>query len=128
MNKLQLSQLFARVTECWSPKIVGELNGQHLKVVKLLGEFPWHHHATEDELFLVVHGSFVLDWRDSLGQSHALELAAGEGVIVPRLTEHRPRAVAEAHVLLFEPAGTLNTGNLRNHLTVDQPEALSDPT
>ena len=100
------------LSEHWQPRIVGELNGQHVKVVKLQGEFVWHHHETEDELFLVLKGTMIMQLRDS-----EVVLREGEFFIVPRGVEHRPVAEEEAHILLFEPAGTLNTGNLRNERT-----------
>jgi len=106
MNKVNLMEKFALFDEHWSPKIVGELNGQHVKLVKFQGEFIWHHHDTEDELFLVVKGRFRMEFRD-----RDVWLEEGEFLIVPRGIEHRPVADEEVHVLLFEPTGTLNTGN-----------------
>ena len=96
----------------WNPRIVGELNGQQVKLVKLKGEFVWHHHENEDEMFLVVKGRFRMELRDK-----HVWLEEGEFIVVPRGVEHRPVAEEEAHVLLFEPASTLNTGNVRNELT-----------
>ena len=119
MQKVALPEKFAEFHEHWSPRIVGELNGQHVKLVKFQGEFVWHHHDHEDELFLVVQGAFRMDYRDTDGREHSLDLTAGEFVIVPRGTDHRPCADQEVHVLLFEPAGTLNTGNIRNERTVE---------
>ncbi len=107
MNKVSLSQKLAQFSEHWHPKIVGELNGQQVKLVKFQGEFVWHQHQLEDELFLVVKGRFRMDFRD---RSEWIE--EGEFVIVPRGVEHRPVAPDEASVLLFEPASTLNTGNV----------------
>ena len=104
---------------------MGELNAQHVKLVKLAGEFVWHHHADEDELFLVVHGWFRMDYRDTNGAERSLELHEGELAIVPRGMEHRPVAEQECHVLLFEPAGCLNTGNVRNERTVEVPERMN---
>ena len=124
MKTINLASALARFTDTWSPRIVGELNGQHVKLVKLSGEFAWHHHEHEDELFLVVHGSFRMDYRESDGREHSLVVSQGEFVIVPRGMEHRPVAEHECHVLLFEPAGCLNTGNVRNERTVDAPERL----
>ena len=106
MNKVNLMEKFALFDEHWSPKIVGELNGQHVKLVKFQGEFVWHHHDTEDELFLVVKGRFRMEFRD-----RDVWLEEGEFLIVPCGIEHRPVADEEVHVLLFEPTGTLNTGN-----------------
>lgn len=106
MDKVNLADKFALFAEHWSPKIAGELNGQHVKLVKFQGEFVWHTHEHEDELFLVVHGSFRMEFRD-----REVWLEAGEFLIVPRGVEHRPIADEEVHVLLFEPTSTLNTGN-----------------
>jgi mannose-6-phosphate isomerase-like protein (cupin superfamily) len=126
MQKVRLEQMFAQFSEHWSPRIVGELNGQHVKLAKFQGAFDWHYHADEDEMFLVVHGSFRMDYREPDGSEHSLDVAAGEFLIVPRGTEHRPIADEECHVLLFEPAGTLNTGNIRSEKTVDNPAKLVD--
>jgi mannose-6-phosphate isomerase-like protein (cupin superfamily) len=103
----------------WDPKIVGELNGQQVKLVKFLGPFVWHHHEAEDELFLVVRGWFTMEFRD-----RSVTVREGEFVIVPRGVEHRPVAKEEVHVLLFEPASTLNTGNVRGERTVPEPERI----
>jgi mannose-6-phosphate isomerase-like protein (cupin superfamily) len=114
MDKVNLAQKLAAFGEHWQPRIVGELNGQHVKVVKLQGEFVWHHHEDEDELFLVLKGSMTMKLRDG-----EVELREGELFIVPRGVEHCPVAFEEAHVLLFEPASTLNTGNVRNERTYE---------
>ena len=111
-NKVNLAQKLSLFDEHWSPKVVGELNGQHVKLVKLLGPFVWHHHDDEDELFLVVKGRFRMEYRD---RSEWIE--AGEFVVVPRGVEHRPVAEEEAHVMLFEPASTVNTGNATGRMT-----------
>ena len=111
-EKVNITEKLATFDERWSPKIVGELNGQHVKLVKLLGPFVWHHHDEEDELFLVVKGRFRTEYRD---RNEWIE--EGEFVIVPRGVEHRPVAEEEAHVMLFEPASTLNTGNVEGELT-----------
>ena len=124
MRKVNLADTLASCGDYWSPKIVGELNGQHVKLVKFQGEFVWHHHDAEDELFLVVGGSFQMQYRDASGLEQSLDIDPGEFVIVPRSTEHRPVAEREVQVLLFEPAGTLNTGNVRDGRTVDQPQRL----
>ena len=113
MEKVSIGEKFALFDERWRPKIVGELNGQHVKLVKLLGEFVWHHHGDEDELFLVVKGRFRMEFRDT-----NVWIEEGEFIVVPRGVEHRPVAEEEAHVLLFEPASTLNTGNVQNERTV----------
>lgn len=106
MSKVKLAQKLALFSEHWRPKIVGELNGQHVKLVKFQGPFIWHHHQSEDELFLVVRGRFRMEYRD-----HEVWIDEGEFLIVPRGVEHRPVADEEVHVLLFEPATTINTGN-----------------
>ena len=112
MEKVNLVEKFDLFTEHWSPKIVGELNGQQVKLVKFEGPFVWHHHEQEDELFYVVKGSFVMELRDK-----NIELNEGDFLVVPRGTEHRPNAEKEVWVMLFEPATTLNTGNTENELT-----------
>jgi mannose-6-phosphate isomerase-like protein (cupin superfamily) len=120
MQKVNLDEKLASFSDHWSPKIVGELNGQQVKLVKFQGEFVWHHHEHEDELFLVLRGSFRMDYKDDSGVEKALEIGAGEFLIVPRGTVHRPVADREVQVLLFEPAGTLNTGNVRGARTVEK--------
>ncbi len=112
MNKVNLSEKLAKISEYWKPHIVAELNGLMVKAVKFKGEFVWHHHEQEDEMFLVVKGSFRLEYRD-----RAVVVREGEFVVVPRGIEHRPVAEEEVSVLLFEPATTLNTGNVENELT-----------
>lgn len=107
MEKISLSEKLALINEHWRPKVVGELNGQEVKLVKFQGEFPWHHHENEDEMFLGVRGNFTLEFRD-----RKVDVGPGEFVIVPRGVEHRPVAENEVEVMLFEPANTLNTGNL----------------
>jgi len=119
MNKVNLAQKMASFADHFSPKIVGELNGQHVKLVKFQGEFVWHHHDTQDEFFLVVRGSFRMGYRDVDGQEREMTISQGEFLIVPRGTEHRPAADEEVEILLFEPAGTLNTGNVRGEMTVE---------
>jgi mannose-6-phosphate isomerase-like protein (cupin superfamily) len=113
MSKVNLEEKFSLFTQHWQPKIVGELNGQQVKLVKFQGEFVWHHHESEDEMFLVVKGRFRMDFTD---RSEWLE--EGEFIIVGRGVEHRPFAEEEVCVLLFEPASTLNTGNVEGELTV----------
>jgi mannose-6-phosphate isomerase-like protein (cupin superfamily) len=115
MEKVNLAEKLALFTEHWNPKIVGDLNGQQVKLVKFKGEFVWHYHDTEDELFLVVQGRFRMEFRD-----RQVWLETGEFMIVPHGVEHRPVAEEEVSVLLFEPATTLNTGNARSNLTVEQ--------
>jgi mannose-6-phosphate isomerase-like protein (cupin superfamily) len=124
MQKVNLAEKLSLFTGHWSPKIVGELNAQHVKLAKFQGEFVWHHHEMEDELFLVIHGGFRMHYRDGEGRERFIDLTEGEFLIVPRGVEHRPAAAEEVHVLLFEPAGTLNTGNLRNARTVEKLERL----
>ena len=115
MEKVNLRDKLARFDTHWDPKIIGELNGQHVKLVKFEGEFVWHRHDAEDELFLVVHGRFDMQFRDRV-----VSLDEGELIIVPRGIEHRPVAKSEAHVLLFEPKTTLNTGDVRNERTIEK--------
>ncbi len=121
MRKIRIADKLEEVDDYWNPRIVGELNDQHVKLVKFQGDFVWHHHADADEMFLVWRGSFRMDYRDAEGRERSMEVSEGEFVIVPRGTEHRPSAEEEVHVLLFEPAGTVSTGNVRNELTVEQP-------
>ncbi len=109
MDKVNLEQKLALIDEHWRPKIVGELNGQEVKLVKLLGEFVWHHHEHEDELFLVIAGQLRIEFRD-----RAVTLNPGEFLVVPHGVEHRPVAEAEVAVLLFEPTATRNTGNVKD--------------
>ena len=112
-DKVNIAEKLALFDEHWSPKVVGELNGQYVKVVKFEGEFDWHHHDEEDELFWVIAGAFDLEYRD-----RTVRLEPGEFAIVPRGVEHRPVAEEECHVVLFEPATTLNTGNVETDKTI----------
>jgi len=112
MEKVNLREKFSLFSEHWKPKIVGDLNGQQVKLVKFAGPFVWHRHEGEDELFLVVEGRFRMEFRD-----RSVWLENGEFLIVPRGVEHRPVAEEEVQVLLFEPASTLNTGNAQSELT-----------
>lgn len=109
MEKVNLAEKLARISEHWRPKVVGELNGQEVKLVKFRGTFVWHHHANEDELFLGVVGRFRVELRD-----RTVEVGPGEFVIVPRGVEHRTVADEEVEVLVFEPAATRNTGNVEH--------------
>ena len=111
MQKVNLAEKFALISEHWRPKVVGELNGQEVKLVKFQGEFPWHHHENEDEMFLAMKGSFRIEFRDK-----TIELTPGEFVIVPKGVEHRPVAETEVEVLLFEPKNVLNTGNIQDEM------------
>lgn len=119
LEKIDLRQKLSLFDERWSPRVVAELNGQEVKLVKLEGEFVWHSHAAEDELFLVLEGTLRMELRDQ-----TIELGPGQLLVVPRGVEHRPVARGEVHVLLFEPAGTLNTGDVRNARTVEAPERI----
>ncbi len=113
LDKVNLAEKLSRFNDHWNPKVVGELNGQHVKLVKFSGPFTWHHHDAEDEMFLVVRGRFRMEFRH-----RHVWLDEGEFIIVPKGVEHRPVADEEVHVLLFEPATTLNTGNVVNERTV----------
>lgn len=117
--KVNLQRAFSTFTEHWSPRVAADLNGQQVKLVKFRGAFDWHAHDGEDELFLVHRGSFVMEFRD-----RRVELGAGEFLVVPRGVEHRPVAEEEVEVVLFEPAGTLNTGNTVTNRTVSTPKRL----
>jgi mannose-6-phosphate isomerase-like protein (cupin superfamily) len=119
LEKIDLAEKLARFDERWSPRIVAELNGQHVKLAKLEGSFVWHSHVDEDELFLVLQGKLTIELRDG-----RVELGAGQMLVVPRGVEHRPVAEGEVHVLLFEPAGTVNTGSVRNERTIDDPQRI----
>jgi mannose-6-phosphate isomerase-like protein (cupin superfamily) len=119
MTKISIADKLSQFSDHYNPRIVGELNGQQVKLVKFQGPFVWHHHDQEDELFLVVKGRFRMEFRD-----RHVWLEEGEFLIVPRGVEHRPVAEEEAHVLLFEPASTLNTGNVQNERTVAQLERI----
>ena len=119
MEKVNLPEKFGLFTEHWSPKIAGQLNGQQIKLVRFLGTFVWHHHDNEDELFFVVKGRFRMEFRE-----RQVWVEEGEFLIVPRGIEHRPVAEEEVHVLLFEPASTLNTGNVQNERTLETLERI----
>jgi mannose-6-phosphate isomerase-like protein (cupin superfamily) len=112
MQKINLQQKLSTFSDYFNPRVVGELNGQQVKLVKFIGEFVWHHHDHEDELFYVVKGSFDMQLRDK-----TITVNAGEFLIMPRGVEHRPVAQEEVEIMLFEPATTLNTGNVENELT-----------
>ncbi len=119
INKVNLKEKFNAFTEYWTPKIVGELNRQYVKVAKFKGEFVMHHHENEDELFFVIKGVLNIELLDK-----TLEIKEGEFVIIPKGVKHKPFAKEEVEVLLFEPASTLNTGNKNNELTVNELEKL----
>ena len=112
MDVINLRQKFDSFSEHWSPRIAAELNGQQVKLAKLQGEFVWHHHESEDELFFVVSGRLRMEFRD-----RAVWIEPGEMIVVPHGVEHRPVAEVETEILLFEPAGTLNTGNVVSERT-----------
>jgi mannose-6-phosphate isomerase-like protein (cupin superfamily) len=118
MNRISLVEKFSLIGEHWRPKVIAELNGQELKLVKFAGEFPWHRHEQEDELFLVWRGQMTIEFRD-----RRVTLDAGELCVVPHGAEHRTLAENEAEVLLFEPAGTRNTGNVA-HTTFTAPDGV----
>lgn len=118
-GKVNLAEKFGQFSEHWSPKVVGELNGQEVKLAKLQGEFIWHRHDDADELFLVQKGSIKIELRDE-----TISLAEGEFFIVPRGIEHKPVAENEAEVLLFEPKSTLNTGQHQSDRTIAIPEVI----
>ncbi len=112
---VNLAGAVAQIQDYWDPHIVGELNGQHVKLAKVKGEFIWHHHENEDELFLVLKGVLHLEMRN-----RTVTLEEGDFFVVPKGVEHKPVAEDEVHLLMFEPASTLNTGNVRNERTVDR--------
>ncbi len=114
MNPINLRDKFSLFSDHWHPRIVGELNGQQVKLAKIEGEFDWHSHEQEDELFLVLAGSFRMDF-----EGHSVEVGTGEMLIVPRGIRHRPVAEQECHILLFEPKGTVNTGAERTERTIE---------
>lgn len=115
MDKINLAEKFSLFNDHFSPKVVGELNGQQVKLVRFKGEFVWHHHDHEDELFYVVKGSFDMHMRDKI-----VTVREGEFIIMPRGVEHKPVANEEVEIMLFEPATTLNTGNVVNEKTVKE--------
>ena len=119
MEKINIANKFSLFSDHFSPKIVGELNGQHVKLVKFKGPFIWHHHDHEDEMFYVVRGYFDMEFRDK-----TITIHEGEFIIVPRGVEHRPNAIEEVEIMLFEPATTLNTGNVINDRTVESPVTI----
>ena len=118
-NRVNLAEKFSLFNETWTPKLVGELNGQHIKLAKIKGEFIWHTHDDADEMFLVIKGSITIQMRDQ-----EVMLSEGEFFIVPRGVEHRPIAIEEARIMLFEPAGTVNTGAVEHQYTVHDLERI----
>lgn len=119
ISAIALAEKFAAIRDHFQPRVAAELNGQHVKLVKFAGPFVWHSHADEDELFLVVSGRFRMEFRDG-----DVWVEQGSMIVVPRGVEHRPVAEEEVCVLLFEPAGTVNTGEVRNELTVENLERI----
>ncbi len=116
MDKVNIQEKLNLINDYWNPRIVGELNGQQVKLVKFKGPFIWHKHDNEDEMFFVIKGSFTMEFRNK-----KTEINEGEFIIVPKGVEHKPAAENEVHVLLFEPASTLNTGNVENEMTIKEP-------
>lgn len=119
MDKVNIAQKFSQFDDLWSPKVIAELNGQYVKLAKLKGEFVWHHHEVEDELFLVTKGRLLIKFRD-----RDVWLEEGELVVIPAGAEHKPVAEEEAHVLFFEPQTTLNTGNVQDERTISELERI----
>lgn len=119
MNVINIQEQLETIDKMWTPKIAGELNDQHVKLTKLDGEFVMHHHDHEDELFLVIQGTLHIEFADT-----TKTIRPGEFIIIPRGIEHKPIAYEEVHIMLFEPATTLNTGNVNNERTVSTPERI----
>jgi mannose-6-phosphate isomerase-like protein (cupin superfamily) len=119
MEKINLKEKLSLFSDHWNPRIVAGLNNQHVKLVKFQGEFPWHSHTNEDELFMVIEGKFRMDFRDK-----SVELSEGEMLVVPRGIEHRPVADSETSVLLFEPTSTINTGDKHSSFTREELEEI----
>jgi mannose-6-phosphate isomerase-like protein (cupin superfamily) len=119
MEKVDIATKLSQFSDYWNPKIVGELNGQHVKLARFNGEFVWHKHDHEDEMFMVIEGKFTMEFRD-----RSIELNKGEFLIVPRGVEHRPVAESEVAVMLFEPVTTLNTGNVKGDFTKENLEKI----
>ncbi len=124
MQKVNIAEKFSKISEYWKPYIGAELNGQCVKFDKLKGEFVFHHHDHEDELFLVVKGRFRMDYRDQEHRERHQWIEEGEFIVVPRGVEHRPVAEEECWILLFEPSSTLNTGNVVNERTIQELERV----
>ncbi len=119
MEKINIQTKLSLFSEHWSPKIIAELNGQHVKLAKFRGEFIWHKHDREDELFLVINGRFRMEFRDK-----QIWIEQGECIVVPKGVEHRPVAEEEVHVMLFEPVSTVNTGNILDNKTIMSPDRI----
>ena len=122
MEKINLAEKFALFNEHWRPKIIGELNDSYIKIVKFKGEFVWHHHDSEDELFLVVKGTMIMRLKENINDEifKEIKVEPGELIIIPRGVEHMPVAEEEVHIVLMEPKTTLNTGNIKNERTVEE--------
>ena len=121
MKKINIQEKFERFTDHWSPKIIGELNGQHVKLAKVKGEFVWHDHAREDEMFLIVKGTLKIAFREK-----TVKLKEGEMLIIPRGVEHKPIAEEEVWLMLFEPAATKHTSEVKHELTVEECDWLTE--
>jgi mannose-6-phosphate isomerase-like protein (cupin superfamily) len=119
IEKVNIEEKLNRINDYWNPRIVGELNGQHVKLTKLNGEFIWHKHDEEDEMFLIISGDFIMELRDG-----EINVRPGEFIIIPKGVEHRPVARGEVHLMLFEPSSTLNTGNVKNEFTKEELERI----
>jgi mannose-6-phosphate isomerase-like protein (cupin superfamily) len=119
IEKVNIEEKLKRISDYWNPRIVGELNGQQVKLTKLNGEFIWHKHDNEDEMFLIISGDFVMELRDG-----SINVKPGEFIIIPKGLEHKPVANGEVHLMLFEPASTLNTGNIKNEFTKEKLEHI----
>lgn len=120
MENINIKEKFSKIDKYWTPYIIGELNGQYVKIAKVKGDFVWHKHENEDELFMVFQGTLLVDFKDK-----TVELSEGETLIVPKGIDHRPRTNGEeVHILMFEPKSTLNTGNHENDITIKDLEWL----
>lgn len=119
MDKINIAEKLSSFSDHWNPRIVAELNGQQVKLAKFKGEFVWHKHDNEDEMFLVLKGSFTMELRDRI-----IELKENEMIVIPKGVEHRPVAAEEVSVMLFEPATTVNTGDTKSHYTRDNLERI----
>jgi mannose-6-phosphate isomerase-like protein (cupin superfamily) len=119
MNKVNILEKLNQINDFWNPRIVGELNGQHIRLVKIKGEFPFHKHDNEDEMFLVIKGMIKLDFKDEL-----MEVSQGEFIIVPKGVLHRPIADQEVHLMMFVTASNINTGNIKNEFTLESLEKI----
>jgi mannose-6-phosphate isomerase-like protein (cupin superfamily) len=124
MDKINLQQKFALFSDYWSPKMIGELNGFAVKIVKVKGEFVWHHHDEEDELFFVVKGRLLMRIREASGSQRNVQVEEGELIIIPRGVEHCPMAEEETYLMLLEPNTTVNTGNVEGERTVREVERI----